>query len=147
MHGKDERFYQRLDERLIDLQEEQIQFFRENGFIKVSSVASKEEIHVLEEVVDRVMREHAPNSKHPGKLNNLWLLTDDVALRSVVFSKRLAKLAADLLGVPGIRLYHDQLLMKRNVDKTSWHQDASYWPFDDHNKVHHPLNAVPQRLC
>ena len=139
LHGKDAQFFKNLDEKIYEVDEGQIQSYRKNGFVKLRSVASGEEIRVLEIAIDRVMIDQASRISHPGKLNNLWKLSDDVAIQSFVFSKRIAKIVAELMGVAAVRLYHDQLLMKRSVDKTSWHQDASYWPFEDQTKVIRPL--------
>ena len=59
---------------------------------------------------------------------NLWRVHD--AVRQFVFSPRFAKAAADLLGVSGVRLYHDQALFKEpGGGHTPWHQDQFYWPF------------------
>ena len=146
LHGKDAQFFKNLDEKIYEVDEGQIQSYRKNGFVKLRSVASGEEIRVLEIAIDRVMIDQASRISHPGKLNNLWKLSDDVAIQSFVFSKRIAKIVAELMGVDAVRLYHDQLLMKRSVDKTSWHQDASYWPFDDQTKVIGPLPFPPPAL-
>ena len=46
----------------------------------------------------------------------------------------MAGIAADLMGVDGVRLYHDQALFKEaGGGHTPWHQDQFYWPLDsDH---------------
>ena len=60
---------------------------------------------------------------------NLW--RKDEAVKSFVFEKRFAQLAADLLGVEKVRLYHDQALFKEpGGGHTPWHQDKYYWPLD-----------------
>jgi ectoine hydroxylase-related dioxygenase (phytanoyl-CoA dioxygenase family) len=65
---------------------------------------------------------------------NLWRIDD--AVRRFVFAPRFAKAAADLLGVDGVRLYHDQALMKEpGGGHTPWHQDQFYWPFDTEQTV------------
>ncbi|HTD50864.1 MAG TPA: phytanoyl-CoA dioxygenase family protein [Acidimicrobiia bacterium] len=65
---------------------------------------------------------------------NLWR-SDDVC-RRFVFSPRFAKAAADLLGVSGVRLYHDQALFKEpGGGHTPWHQDQFYWPFDTEKTI------------
>ena len=61
-----------------------------------------------------------------------------MALRSVhkptrgfVDSPRFARVAAELMGVDGVRLYHDQALFKEpGGGRTPWHQDQNYWPLD-----------------
>ena len=46
-----------------------------------------------------------------------------------MFARRFAATAAELLGVEGVRLYHDQALIKEaHGGATPWHQDQFYWP-------------------
>ena len=58
---------------------------------------------------------------------NLWEVDGMVA--EFVLSPRFAGIAAALLGVDRVRLYHDQALFKEpGGGITPWHQDAGYWP-------------------
>ncbi|NNE71471.1 MAG: phytanoyl-CoA dioxygenase [Rhodothermales bacterium] len=58
---------------------------------------------------------------------NLWRESEIV--REFVFNRRLARIAAGLLGVPSVRLYHDQALYKEpGGGHTPWHADQFYWP-------------------
>ncbi|MFN8030163.1 MAG: phytanoyl-CoA dioxygenase family protein [Dermatophilaceae bacterium] len=58
---------------------------------------------------------------------NLWQVDEYVA--EFVLSQRFASIAAQLLGVERVRLYHDQALFKEPGGAfTPWHQDAGYWP-------------------
>src|SRR4029079_8841103 len=51
---------------------------------------------------------------------NLWQRYGDI--RPLVFSPKLAQLAARVLGVEGVRLYHDQALVKEgHGGRTPWH--------------------------
>lgn len=66
------------------------------------------------------------------KLDNGWWINDDV--RSVVTSRQIGELAADLLDVDEIRLWHDQVIYKPGVGdadtpagNVGWHQDYGYW--------------------
>jgi len=60
---------------------------------------------------------------------NLW--THDEDARAFVFARRFASVAAALLGVDAVRLYHDQALFKEpGGGATPWHQDQFYWPLD-----------------
>jgi ectoine hydroxylase-related dioxygenase (phytanoyl-CoA dioxygenase family) len=60
---------------------------------------------------------------------NLWRVDADVA--RFTLSPRLGNLAARLLGVRAVRLYHDQALIKQpGGGPTPWHQDKHYWPID-----------------
>jgi ectoine hydroxylase-related dioxygenase (phytanoyl-CoA dioxygenase family) len=50
-------------------------------------------------------------------------------VREFVFGKRLARIAAQLLRVEAVRLYHDQALYKEpGGGITPWHADQYYWP-------------------
>lgn len=65
---------------------------------------------------------------------NLW--RHDATVRRLVFSRRLAGIAAGLLGVRGVRLYHDQALDKEpGGGHTPWHADQFYWPLDNDRTV------------
>ncbi|HMQ46813.1 MAG TPA: phytanoyl-CoA dioxygenase family protein [Saprospiraceae bacterium] len=78
---------------------------------------------------------------------NLW--THSEAIRQLVFSQRLARIAAELMGVEGVRLYHDQALFKEaGGGFTPWHADQYYWPLaSDHSvTVWIPLQAVPLEM-
>lgn len=53
-----------------------------------------------------------------------------------VDSRRFAAAAAALLGVDGVRLYHDQALFKEpGGGRTPWHQDQNYWPLDTDDTI------------
>ena len=75
---------------------------------------------------------------------NLW--TVNPVAREFVFAQRFAKVAADLMGVDGVRLYHDQSLFKEpGGGITPWHQDQVYWPLDTTHTITMwmPLVDVP----
>jgi ectoine hydroxylase-related dioxygenase (phytanoyl-CoA dioxygenase family) len=64
-----------------------------------------------------------------AQVTNIWRLSDDA--REIVFDKRFARAAADLLRVDSVRLYHDQALFKpAGGARTPWHRDRYYWPLD-----------------
>src|SRR5262249_3730565 len=63
------------------------------------------------------------------QIMNLW--RRDEMVKQFVFARKFAQLAADLLGVEKVRLYHDQALFKEpGGGHTPWHQDQYYWPLD-----------------
>jgi ectoine hydroxylase-related dioxygenase (phytanoyl-CoA dioxygenase family) len=60
----------------------------------------------------------------------------DEAIRRFVFARRFAQIAARLMGVEAVRLYHDQALFKEaGGGHTPWHQDQYYWPLDTDTTV------------
>ena len=74
----------------------------------------------------------------------LWL--HDEVMRLVAFSPRLAGLAAELLGEPAIRIYHDNALSKEpGCGRTPWHHDAEHFPLATLQAVTAwiPVTAIP----
>jgi len=66
-----------------------------------------------------------------------------------VFGQRLARIAAELLEVSGVRLYHDQALFKEpHGGPTPWHADQYYWPFDSDRTITAwvPLQETPLEM-
>ena len=81
------------------------------------------------------------------QIMNLW--TKDEAVKRFVFEKKFAQIAADLLGVEKVRLYHDQALFKEpGGGHTPWHQDKYYWPLDTDKMVTMwmPLVDIDERM-
>ena len=71
------------------------------------------------------------------------------AVKQLVFSQRIAKIAADLMRVEGVRLYHDQALFKEaGGGITPWHADQYYWPLSNDNTVTAwiPLQRTPLEM-
>ena len=139
------------------LSAEQINFFRQNGFVKLKNVLSAEAIAYLNttisDEVKRLNTQHLPLKERDtyGKaflqIMNIW--TKSGPVKEIVFSKRFAKIAADLLGVSGVRLYHDQALYKEpGGGITPWHADQYYWPLanDSTVTVWIPLQETPLEM-
>ncbi len=73
---------------------------------------------------------------------NLWRRNE--VSRAFVFSRRFARVAAELLGVPAVRLYHDQALFKEpGGGATPWHQDQFYWPLATNRTITLWMPLVP----
>jgi ectoine hydroxylase-related dioxygenase (phytanoyl-CoA dioxygenase family) len=111
--------------------------FAANGHACVRGLASPEEAAAYHPVIEAAALEHAWNKDDAAdswdgaflQTFNLW--RRDERLSRFVLSPRFAGVAAALLGVERVRLYHDQALCKGpNGGKTPWHQDHYYWPLD-----------------
>jgi ectoine hydroxylase-related dioxygenase (phytanoyl-CoA dioxygenase family) len=75
---------------------------------------------------------------------NLW--QRDPVIERFVLARRFARVAAELLAVDAVRLYHDQALCKEpGGGHTPWHQDQVYWPFETDRTITMwmPLVDVP----
>jgi ectoine hydroxylase-related dioxygenase (phytanoyl-CoA dioxygenase family) len=126
------------------LTSDQIAQYRRDGHILLGGVASRSEAAAYEPAisaaVERCMTEMRPLAERDtyGKaflqVMNLWV--GDEAVRRYVMARRFAKIAADLMGVKGVRIYHDQALYKEpGGGHTPWHQDEYYWPLDTDNTL------------
>ena len=122
-----------------DLVPEAAKAFQTNGHLLLRAVAGPDEVAafrpVVSSAVSRYNRESRPLAERDtyGKaflqVMNLWCEDPDV--RRFVFAARFADIAARLLGVESVRIYHDQALVKEpGGGHTPWHQDAIYWPID-----------------
>lgn len=118
--------------------------YRRDGHIILRGVASAEEVQAFRPLITGIVDEMARAKDRQGRISdysamftqvtNMWRMND--AVRRFVFSKRFAKIAADLMGVNGVRLYHDQALIKEPGGKpTPWHQDYYYWPLDTEHTI------------
>ncbi len=113
--------------------------FRRNGHVCVRGLASAGEVAAVRPAIEAAaarrtsgvapIEERDTYGKAFLQAMNLWRL--DETVRSFVFGRRFAAVAAALLGVDGVRLYHDQALIKEpGGGHTPWHQDQTYWPLD-----------------
>lgn len=141
----------------MELTAAQVDFYQKNRFIKIKQVFSSEVIAHFNEVIGRKVTEmnkmqipldqRSTYGKAFLQLFNLW--REDEAIKKFVFSRRLAKIAADLMQVEGVRLYHDQALFKEaGGGITPWHADQYYWPLETDKTVTAwiPLQATPLEM-
>lgn len=134
-----------------NLTQEQIDSYRENGFIVIEDFLSKEELEAWRSAVTKAVKERN-GIKIPGtnikvgeddgvnkedssyfgnvfdQLLNLWQTSAEV--KDLMLSEEIGKMAAILAGVEGIRIWHDQALIKKPwANPTSWHLDTPFWSF------------------
>jgi len=123
---------------------ENINEFAEKGHTLIRDILSPDEIAVYRPVIvdaaktynteKRKMQDRDTYGKAFLQIMNLWRV--DEGVKRFVLSKRLAKIAADLMGVENVRIYHDQALFKEpGGGPTPWHQDQYYWPIDTNNTI------------
>lgn len=118
--------------------------YARDGHILLRGVCSPEEVAAfrpsLVQAVEKYKADYPPLEERDtyGKaflqITNLW--RDDACARRFVMARRFAQIAADLMGVRGVRLYHDQALFKEGGGGyTPWHQDQHYWPLATDNTI------------
>jgi ectoine hydroxylase-related dioxygenase (phytanoyl-CoA dioxygenase family) len=133
----------------------QIQQFQSDGFIRLPDVLPLEKLGSIEPELSRMvdkgnrlrdipLDERTLYDQAFIQVMNLWTRSEPV--RSFAFGKRLARIAAELMGTRGVRMWHDQALYKEPSGSfTPWHVDQQYWPMSNANSVTAwiPLQAVP----
>lgn len=137
-----------------ELGAEQIAQFRRDGFIKLRNVLSPETLGRYGREITRLtlalnteqrpLEERGTYDRAFLQVMNLWE-SSPVAGRFVM-GQRLARLAAELLEVDGVRLYHDQSLYKEpGGGITPAHADQHYWPLASDRTITAwiPLQPVP----
>ncbi|MGJ7030766.1 phytanoyl-CoA dioxygenase family protein [Niabella hirudinis] len=139
------------------LTEEQTGFYETNRFIKLKQVLSPGAVAYFSKAISEqvakmntvttTLDERDTYGKAFLQLFNLWRESDEV--RALIFSKRLGKIAADLMRVEGVRMYHDQALFKEGGGGiTPWHADQYYWPLETDKTITAwiPLQETPLEM-
>ena len=122
-----------------DLQQRDIDAFRQNGHVLLRGVATPETIERYQPIIhaasqkfnteQRALEDRDTYGKAFLQIMNLWRRDERVA--EFALARRFAEVAAKLLGVERVRMYHDQALYKEpGGGPTPWHQDQYYWPLD-----------------
>ena len=139
------------------LNDAQIARYRRDGYIKLKDVLDATTLAHYGRLIADFVADKARNlpplearntyGKAFQQIGNLW--THDAAIRTFVFSRRLARIAAELMECRGVRMYHDQALFKEpGGGFTPWHADQQYWPLSSDKSVTAwiPLQAIPQEM-
>lgn len=136
---------------------EQIAHFQQHGYVKLKNVLSAEVLTRYGAEISRVVQalntqklpleERGTYAKAFLQITNLW--EHDTKVKEFVFAERLGEIAARLMQVGGVRMYHDQALFKEpGGGFTPWHADQYYWPMGNDNTVTAwiPLQPVPLEM-
>jgi len=126
------------------LKPEQIEKYQQDGYIKLQEVLSPEILdyygRAISQLVFKLNTQETPlaqrntYSKAFLQIGNLWEHCDTV--REFALSSRLGRIAAELMQVGGVRMYHDQALFKEaSGGFTPWHADQFYWPMSTNHCV------------
>jgi ectoine hydroxylase-related dioxygenase (phytanoyl-CoA dioxygenase family) len=119
--------------------------FVERGYVVVPDLLTDDELVRFGAAVDaavaarqahetRTLEQKTRYEQSFQQCLNLWEDHRDVA--PLTFHPRIAETAAQLLGVPSVRIWHDQALYKEAGGKgTDAHQDQPYWPIDEADTV------------
>ena len=134
---------------------EQILSYRSNGFVVIDDFLDADELETwrstLSEAVvnrrgkrfhdDTVMADAFSADEQTefydkvfDQLVNLW--QTDQAMEKLILDPRIGRMAAELAGVDGVRVWHDQALIKRPyANPTAFHLDVPYWSFTSRDAI------------
>ncbi len=121
----------------------QMDSYQENGFVVMDEFLTPDELAEWREVVDEAVTGrgrvripgHGEVTDDDAYYNNVFvqrvnLWQSNERMRKLMLDARLGQLAAKLAGVEGIRIWHDQALIKQPwANPTGWHLDNPYWSF------------------
>lgn len=118
---------------------DEVDAFACDGHVAITGLASTAELTRFASAIERTAATHNLEQRPLDQRDtygkaflqtcNLW--PHDDVVRAFVCSPRFAAAAAALMGVPAVRLYHDQALFKEpRGGRTPWHQDQYYWPLE-----------------
>ena len=127
----------------------QIDSYQENGFVVFDDFLAPDELETWRAAVDeavgnrkdrKLVVEGADEDDDRWKAGdsyydyvfvqriNLW--KDSPAVRKLILDPRIGRMASLLSGTEGMRVWHDQALIKQPwANPTAWHLDNPYWSF------------------
>jgi ectoine hydroxylase-related dioxygenase (phytanoyl-CoA dioxygenase family) len=131
------------------LSREQIEAYDEKGFLVIEGFLTPEELEEWRAATEGAVRQRL--EEEGTYLNNqqdpdayyarvftqcLKLAETHAGMRMLMHDPRLGKVAAALAGVDGIRIWHDQALIKPPFgNPTAFHLDNPYWSFSSRRSI------------
>ncbi len=149
----------------------QVEQYRRDGFLLVEDFLSPTELEYWREAVTEAVEQRGgrklPNTgvktgeddginkeadyfgKVFDQMLNLWQTNNKVA--KIMRNRELGRMVAELAGCDGVRIWHDQALIKRPwANPTSWHLDTPFWSFTDRRALSIWValdDATPENGC
>ncbi len=112
--GELEQWRSAVEEAVAQRGDQRFSFENEDAL----SVAAASEVAEERRYYDRVFTQRV----------NLWQTND--AMRKLMLDERLGRIVADVAGIDGVRIWHDQALIKEPyANPTAFHLDVPYWSF------------------
>lgn len=131
------------------LSQEQLTSYRENGFLVIERFLEPNELQEWRKTTEEAVAQRLADAE--ARLHNqaergsyyaqvftqcIKLADTHAGMRKLILDPRLGELAAKLAGIDGIRVWHDQALIKPPYgNPTGWHLDNPYWSFYSHDAI------------
>ena len=123
------------------MQKKAITQFKTKGFVTIPEVFTPFELEYYRELLEEAINIRKQNDSRPLREKSLYeqsfiqcqnLWEDFEALRTLTFNQKIGELAANLLSVNSLRIWHDQALVKEaGARETDIHHDQPYWPIKE----------------
>lgn len=121
----------------------EVRQFQEEGFLRGAMVVDQQQVEVLRNEIDRVIRDREDTSaRQPVLLHNMTGRADSMIwqivniweasgpFRELMESPAVTQAVAQLCQSKHLRIWHDQIQFKPagTGGQNDWHQDIPYWP-------------------
>ncbi len=123
-------------------------FYRQNGYIAIEDFLDDKELETWRQVTDDAVRQRLierngmTNQNDPDQyyaqvfVQCVRLADTHEGMAKLMLDERLGEAAGELAGVDGIRIWHDQALIKQPYgNPTAWHLDNPYWSFHSRDAI------------
>ena len=122
---------------------EQVDAYRRDGFVLLEGFLDDGELDRWRAAVDDAVAERLATTGAHGDeyyrrvFTQLQRLADThEGVAELILDERLGEIAGTLAGVDGIRIWHDQALIKPPYgNPTSWHLDDPFWSFSSRDAI------------
>jgi phytanoyl-CoA hydroxylase len=136
-----------------ELTQQQIDFYQENGYLLIEDFLSPEELQIWRDVTEDAVHQrlNTRTGNWEKDLNNqgnpddfyaqvftqcVRLADSHQGMAQLMLDERLGEVAGTLAQVDGIRIWHDQALIKPPYgNATGWHLDNPYWSFSSRDAI------------
>jgi ectoine hydroxylase-related dioxygenase (phytanoyl-CoA dioxygenase family) len=129
---------------------QQIESYRRDGFVVQENFLSAAELAELRTAVDAAVAALGKSRVAGGEVAgeegdsyydrvftqklNLWKISP--IIKRFMLGPEIGRMTCELAGVPAMRLWHDQALIKEPfANPTGWHLDDPYWSFFSHDAI------------
>lgn len=125
------------------LGKQKIEQYRKDGFVILPGFLSLDEVNELKNAVLAAVAvtEKRQVSGYGAYYDAVWtrrvnLWRTNERVKRYMLDKTLGRMLCQLAGVEGLRLWHDQALIKEPfANPTAWHMDSPNWSFSSRNAI------------
>jgi phytanoyl-CoA hydroxylase len=131
-----------------DVNAAQVEQFQSQGFIVIENFLDRAELEHWREVVEEAVQirigdktilsnQGMPDSFYAQVFLQCLRLADiHPGMAEIIFDEKLGRMAATLAGIDGIRVWHDQALIKPPYgNHTAFHLDNPFWSFHSRDAI------------